>query len=180
MEAVSGYDVVWQGPVPPAQTTHYEGCWRDHLACAVARVESAEGLIIDLGPESDWQSKVAEFMTKNNVDKAAVATRWLAKRLIEEESLELLAAFDVLDDKLVRGTADMAPLAKELADVLYVVLYAANVFSIPMDAVFSAVHRSNMTKDGGRREDGKKQKGPSYVDPMQEIREILEERNAKD
>ena len=133
------------------------------------------------------QYEVAEFMAKHGVTMGQpvdfqVAN--LAQGLIREESLELLAALDIVNSRsfIDAAHADLAPLAKEMADVIYVVLYAANVYGIDMSPVFDAVQRSNMTKavDGPKRADGKVQKGPSYIDPMQEIREILEGEHAKD
>lgn len=61
----------------------------------------------------------------------------------------------------------MERLAKELADLAYVVYGAAITFGIDLDAVIAEVHRSNMTKLGedGKpiyREDGKVLKGPNY------------------
>lgn len=57
-------------------------------------------------------------------------------------------------------------IAKELADLLYVVYGTAVSFGIPIDDVFAEVHRSNMSKlvDGKplKREDGKVLKGPNY------------------
>jgi predicted HAD superfamily Cof-like phosphohydrolase len=59
--------------------------------------------------------------------------------------------------------------AKELADLLYVVYGTALSFGIPIDEVFDEVHRSNMSKlvDGKplKREDGKVLKGPNYTPP---------------
>lgn len=58
-------------------------------------------------------------------------------------------------------------LAKELADVLYVVYGTAELLEIPLEAVFAEVHRSNMSKVGPngeviRREDGKILKPDAY------------------
>jgi predicted HAD superfamily Cof-like phosphohydrolase len=57
-------------------------------------------------------------------------------------------------------------LAKELADVLYVVYGTADLLEIPLEAVFTEVHRSNMSKvvagEVIRREDGKILKPDSY------------------
>lgn len=60
-----------------------------------------------------------------------------------------------------------AALAKELADVLYVVYGTADLLEIPLEAVFAEVHRSNMSKVGPngevtRREDGKILKPATY------------------
>lgn len=81
--------------------------------------------------------------------------------LIEEELEE--AKYE-----LRNGT--ITNIAKELADLLYVVYGTAVEFGIPMDEVFAEVHASNMTKLGpdGRpmyREDGKVLKGPNYQPP---------------
>jgi predicted HAD superfamily Cof-like phosphohydrolase len=58
-------------------------------------------------------------------------------------------------------------LAKELADILYVVYGTADLLEIPLEAVFAEVHRSNMSKIGPdgeviRREDGKILKPDTY------------------
>jgi predicted HAD superfamily Cof-like phosphohydrolase len=64
-------------------------------------------------------------------------------------------------------TFDINKLAKELADLLYVVYGTAAAYGIPIDDVYREVHRSNMSKLGedGKpiyREDGKVLKGPNY------------------
>jgi predicted HAD superfamily Cof-like phosphohydrolase len=57
-------------------------------------------------------------------------------------------------------------LAKELADVLYVVYGTADLLEIPLEAVFTEVHRSNMSKvvagEVIRRGDGKILKPDTY------------------
>lgn len=60
-----------------------------------------------------------------------------------------------------------AKVAKELADLLYVVYGSAYSMGIPIDEVFAEVHRSNMSKLGedGKpiyREDGKVLKGKNF------------------
>lgn len=76
-----------------------------------------------------------------------------------------------------QAMADVSPdgqglpqLAKELADLLYVVYGTAVAYGIDIDRVFTEVHKSNMSKLGrdGRpvyREDGKVLKGPDYQPP---------------
>ena len=82
------------------------------------------------------------------------ATQRLRLRLIQEEFDELKEAFQQADD---------AAIAKELADLLYVVYGTAVSCGIDMELVFREVHRSNMTKVGGhKREDGKWVKPPTY------------------
>ena len=64
---------------------------------------------------------------------------------------------------------DLVNLAKELADIIYIVCGTAVSYGIPLDKVFDEVHQSNMSKliDGKplRREDGKILKGPNYRPP---------------
>lgn len=71
---------------------------------------------------------------------------------------------------------DLANLAKELADLEYVVCGAALEHGIDLDRAMAAVHRSNMTKlgaDGGPvyNEHGKVVKGPNYLPP--DMRAVL-------
>lgn len=72
---------------------------------------------------------------------------------------------------------DLNALAKELADLLYVVYGTAAEYGIDIDAVFAQVHESNMSKLGDdgkpvRREDGKVLKGPNYKPPVIRLRGI--------
>jgi predicted HAD superfamily Cof-like phosphohydrolase len=81
--------------------------------------------------------------------------------LIEEEAAEFREALEA---------GDLVEVADAIADLLYVVYGAAVTFGIPIDEVFSEVHRSNMTKLGADgvpiyREDGKVLKGPSFEPP---------------
>jgi NTP pyrophosphatase (non-canonical NTP hydrolase) len=65
---------------------------------------------------------------------------------------------------------DLSKIAKEIADVLYVVYGTAAAFGIDIDKVYAQVHESNMSKVGPdgevlRRSDGKVLKGPNYKAP---------------
>ena len=81
-------------------------------------------------------------------------TRALRERLIHEE-------FEELKEAMAKN--DLACIAKEMADLLYVVYGTAVSYGIDMDPVFREVHRSNMSKVGGyKREDGKWVKPASY------------------
>ena len=83
-----------------------------------------------------------------------VATKNLRNRLIQEEFEEFQEAMQ---------SQDLANMAKELADLLYVVYGTAVSLGIDMEPVFKEVHRSNMSKVGGhKREDGKWVKPPTY------------------
>ncbi len=81
-------------------------------------------------------------------------TRRLRVRLIDEEFAELRESLD---------KGDLPGIAKELADLLYVVYGTAVSYGIDMAPVFREVHRSNMSKVGGyKREDGKWVKPATY------------------
>lgn len=99
----------------------------------------------------------------------------LRTRLIKEEYEEVVEA-------LWKG--DLSQVAKELADLLYVVYGTAVTYGIDLDTVFNRVHQSNMSKlgDDGKpvfRDDGKVMKGPNYQPPnfddnaWQEIAETI-------
>ena len=101
----------------------------------------------------EQQRMVEEFHRKFDL-RAEVApvipdeeTRRLRVKLIQEE-------FDEVKEALARE--DLAGIAKELADLLYVIYGTAVSCGIDMDLVFREVHRSNLSKVGGyKRGDGK-------------------------
>lgn len=113
-------------------------------------------------------------------------SRLLRYNLIKEEFIETAAELGYLPEIKEQtifncyghpGKVDISKLAKELADLLYVVYGTADVYGIPMDDVFREVHESNMSKldDNGkvlRRDDGKVLKGPNYRPP--DIAKLLE------
>lgn len=81
-------------------------------------------------------------------------TKILRERLIQEE-------FDELKEAL--KAENLPAIAKELADLLYVVYGTAVSYGIDMAPVFREVQRSNMSKVGGyKRDDGKWVKPPTY------------------
>jgi predicted HAD superfamily Cof-like phosphohydrolase len=83
-------------------------------------------------------------------------------KLHQEENRELLVEL---------YAHNLAGIAKELADVLYIAYGTAYFLGIDIDAVLDAVHQSNMTKadpaTGKFRQDefGKVMKGPNYAEP---------------
>ena len=86
----------------------------------------------------------------------------LRERLIQEE-------FDELKEAMKAG--NLPGIAKELADLLYVVYGTAVSYGIDVAPVFREVQRSNMSKVGGyKRDDGKWVKPPTYsparIDPI--------------
>lgn len=95
-------------------------------------------------------------------------------RLIMEEHEEVLVEIRKIiasaDKDRERQEEAQVLLAKELADLLYVVHGTAVSFGINLPAVMRAVHESNMSKLGADgkpiyREDGKVLKGPNYYEP---------------
>ena len=114
------------------------------------------------------QQMVAEFHRTFDILVATApvvpdpATRRLRERLIQEE-------FDELKEAMER--TDVCAIAKELADLLYVVYGTAVSCGIDMQPVFREVHRSNMSKHGGyKRDDGKWVKpttySPASIEPL--------------
>jgi len=82
------------------------------------------------------------------------ATCALRVSLIQEEFAEVCEAL---------SQRDIEAVAKELADLLYVVYGTAVSCGIDMAPIFREVHRSNMSKVGGhKRADGKWIKPPDY------------------
>ncbi|MBM3223603.1 MAG: hypothetical protein FJZ47_07365 [Candidatus Tectomicrobia bacterium] len=108
----------------------------------------------------DAQQLVAAFHRAFDIAMAATpaipdaATCALRVTLIQEE-------FDELREALAQQ--DIEAVAKELADLLYVVYGTAVSCGVNMRPVFEEVHRSNMSKVGGhKRADGKWIKPPDY------------------
>jgi predicted HAD superfamily Cof-like phosphohydrolase len=129
------------------------------------------------------QAMVAEFhraagmsppssLTKRDEDMRA-----LRARLVLEEAREVEEALSIATATEGETQIEqLAALAKELSDQLYVVYGTAVEMGIDLDPVFGAVHRSNMAKfEGGMRlrEDGKVLKPDGWQSPEREIRKIL-------
>lgn len=106
------------------------------------------------------QKMVREFHRQFDIHVAEspsvpdVKTTALRERLIQEE-------FDELKEAMNAG--NLPGIAKELADLLYVVYGTAVSYGIDMAPVFREVQRSNMSKVGGyKRDDGKWVKPSTY------------------
>lgn len=80
--------------------------------------------------------------------------------LLREEMQEVEAEFEQLSTHLSHARpTDLAPLAHELADLLYVTYGALGSLGVDADAVLAEVHRANLSKASGpRRADGKQLK----------------------
>ena len=71
---------------------------------------------------------------------------------------------DELEDAIYEGY--IVDVAKEIADLLYVVHGTSVAFGLDMQPIFAEVHTSNMTKIGGeKRPDGKQLKPETYRKP---------------
>lgn len=77
----------------------------------------------------------------------------LRVRLMLEELAELTTELN---------TGSKESIAKEIADLLYVVYGTAVTLGIPINDVFDKVHKSNMTKSSETDEGGKIIKGKDY------------------
>jgi predicted HAD superfamily Cof-like phosphohydrolase len=81
----------------------------------------------------------------------------LRVQLIAEEAKELNEALE---------TGNLAEIAKESADLLYVVLGTLVSYGIDLEPVWQAVHASNMAKTGGvKSASGKVLKPPGWQKP---------------
>lgn len=118
--------------------------------------------ITDWTPYADvLDEKIAQERTDQLLDAILTATPAQMVREFHE-------AFGVE----IRDTPGipLVAIAKESADLVYVILGADLAYGIDPDPVFAAVHRSNFSKLGDDglpiyREDGKIMKGPHYVEP---------------
>jgi len=117
--------------------------------------------------------KVKEWMTafgqevKETPEFPDSDTVRLRIELIREELDELVQA--ISEDNIVE-------VADALTDILYVTYGAGHAFGIDLDACFTEVQRSNMSKLGENgkpiyREDGKVLKGPNFSEP--DLKKVL-------
>lgn len=89
----------------------------------------------------------------------------LRENLIEEETKEVIKAL---------GEHNLANIAKELCDLVYVTLGTAVSLGINLNPIWDAVHKSNMEKaKGPKREDGKILKPEGWKPPN--IQSLIEE-----
>lgn len=121
------------------------------------------------------QKRFIELNEEDRNDLLAFRTGLIAEEFAEVASelgfeYDMESPFPMAEDE-GRGR-DLHRLAKELADLLYVIYGTAEVLEIPLEDVFDKVHANNMTKFGAdgtviRRPDGKILKPPNYqhLDP---------------
>jgi predicted HAD superfamily Cof-like phosphohydrolase len=105
----------------------------------------------------EFNNAVEMLRAKANLPPVTLDTQM---RLIKEEVAEVEAAFN--ESFLINNAAD---LAKELADLLYVVYGMFHHLDIDADVIYTLVHNNNMTKvtgDARFRDDGKLLKPDTY------------------
>ncbi|MFE9525121.1 MazG nucleotide pyrophosphohydrolase domain-containing protein [Streptomyces sp. NPDC006631] len=116
--------------------------------------------------ERDQLIALRTALISEEVREVLEALRNYAVTKMMDDHFESHPEMTILGLHVVEAPRWYEALAKELADVLYVVYGTADLLEIPLEAVFAEVHRSNMTKvvDGQviRREDGKILKPDSY------------------
>ncbi len=96
-----------------------------------------------------------EYKTKPTMP--SIETLMLRTRLINEEACEFHAA---------ASNKNMKEMVDALCDLLYVTYGAGVVMGVDLGPIFDEVQRSNMTKDGGGRDNsGKIKKGPDFQPP---------------
>ena len=119
-----------------------------------------------------------------SVDDLSEETKKARLTLIEEEYGEMLQELVDYESDLVgvdkegfflyplRSDVDREKLAKEMADLVYVIYGSAIAWGIDLDKAVELVHESNMSKvwpDGKPRyrpQDGKVMKPPTYIAPI--------------
>lgn len=125
------------------------------------------------------QKKIVDFMnmshqivrTSPTVD-VPYKEKMLRIRLIVGEVSELIDAM---------SKDDLIEIADAIADCLYVIKGAANVYGIDLEPIFNEVNRSNMTKEYSENnidKSGKILKGSKYSPP--DIKSLIDEQIKND
>ena len=129
----------------------------------------------------EYESQVFECHQAMELDinsEMSVHLLELRQKLLNEEMGELNVEIDNLLAELrsegKTAAESRAKMLKELADLQYVLSGMVVALGLPMQEVFSRVHKSNMSKlvNGKvlKRADGKFLKGPNYQPPyLQDI-----------
>lgn len=117
----------------------------------------------------DVEGSVRQFMSAADQGEDGADVFDLRLALIEEEYTEFMEAL---------RWGDPVFIAKEGADLVYVVVGTLISQGIPFNEVFAALQSSNMSKIGPdgelvKRDDGKILKGENYQAAEDQIREIL-------
>lgn len=94
--------------------------------------------------------------------------------LLREEYKEVQAEYNnALTKNKEIDNINKQNLSKELCDLIYVAVGMGVTFGLPLEEVWNRTHKSNMSKNGGVREDGKVLKGEGYEPPV--LRDLFDE-----
>jgi predicted HAD superfamily Cof-like phosphohydrolase len=115
------------------------------------------------------QNKVREFHKAFDIHCEDKPTR-PTDEIIHRRSRLILEEFDELIVAMTRG--DLIGIADGIADLLYVVLGTAVECGIDIEPIFNEVHRSNMSKVGGYKNEFGKWIKPSSYSPA-DLKPIL-------
>lgn len=85
------------------------------------------------------------------------------------ESWVEVKAIDVLRFRNPEYIKRLVEIADGLGDLIYVVLYTANIYGFDLDPIFEEIQRSNMTKIGGQINSAGKLIKPDTYSPAQLI-----------
>jgi predicted HAD superfamily Cof-like phosphohydrolase len=158
-----------QGQLVLRVTRRTNDVWRSAIILFHGRDPVRDGEAEEATMKQSPSAHLAEFHETFDLPRSAAprvpADRIASVRrqLLDEEVAELAEAME---------SKDLAAIAHELADVVYVAFGTALAYGIDLDAVLAEVHRANMSKLGrdGRPVvvNGKVQKGPDYRPPCLE------------
>jgi predicted HAD superfamily Cof-like phosphohydrolase len=109
----------------------------------------------------EFHKKYGHMMSSQPNHEVPGEVKQLRSDLIMEEFNEFFTAF-------LRN--DLVEMADGCADLIYVLVGTMISYGIPIDRIFTEVHRSNMTKTPVKATKGKKYgtktpKGPDYIAP---------------
>ena len=94
----------------------------------------------------NYQEIVKEFHKQNKLPISEAPKTLGTLQQINRESLILEEFSEYVE---AASNKDIRKIAKELTDLLYVVIGTFVEHGLPMDRLFEEIHRSNMTKKGG-------------------------------
>jgi predicted HAD superfamily Cof-like phosphohydrolase len=106
--------------------------------------------------------KVQEFHRHFDIPEGVMGNIPTAERSLLRTRLMMSELAELIESMQL---GDYVNMAKELADVLYVVYGTAYEAGLPIDDIFEAVHQSNMTKSSDLDGGGKVIKGDTYEAP---------------
>ena len=95
-----------------------------------------------------------------NEECRELSEEFMAQTTLEDDQGTYLVFEDIPLEEV-----DWQNVTKELSDIIYVVVGMAVTFNLPLEEVFRRTHMSNLSKNGGVRDDGKILKGDGYEAP---------------